>query len=363
MATLATLVEELARRMRDFEEQTATGGSTTTVVDTTNRTEADDYWNESWVYIRTTTDGNAPQGEERKVTDFTASSDTLTVAPAFSAAVESGDTYWLFKRFRFEEYKRAINAAIRSCWPYFFEKKVDEDTLVVCDDTLKYTLPSGVKRLAQVYIENVSKSSSGTANGTQSDTTLQDTDQSWTVNEFDDGYKIALVDGTGKGQQRTISSNTSDTITVSSAWTTNPVDGDTEYVIKDVGDEYAWVQIYDWRVEEEAGTQYLRLNHYYLSGMTIKLVYEKEHDTLSAITDTTNAPMEYIMLKAMAELYRMMMVEAPEHTVDTYRWLMQYNEQMANEYIVKYRDKHIPGTVHHPEKGRRYSSSENPLGW
>jgi len=63
----------------------------------------------------------------------------------------------------------------------------------------------------------------GTATGTQSSTTLQDTTQSWTVNALSAAsYKVRIFSGTGLGQVRTILSNTSNTITVSSAWTTTP---------------------------------------------------------------------------------------------------------------------------------------------
>jgi len=62
---------------------------------------------------------------------------------------------------------------------------------------------------------------SGTATGTHSTTTLQDTSQSWTTNEFAN-YIIKLTGGTGSGQWRLVSSNTADTITVSSAWDTTP---------------------------------------------------------------------------------------------------------------------------------------------
>ena len=63
----------------------------------------------------------------------------------------------------------------------------------------------------------------GTATGTQTSTTLQDTNQSWTVNALSAAnYKVRIFSGTGLGQVRVISSNTSNTITVSSSWTTTP---------------------------------------------------------------------------------------------------------------------------------------------
>ena len=66
----------------------------------------------------------------------------------------------------------------------------------------------------------LSQSDNGTAE-VGSDTTLQDTDKSWVVDEYKD-YLVNIYDGTGAGQQRIITSNTSNTLTVSLDWDTNP---------------------------------------------------------------------------------------------------------------------------------------------
>jgi hypothetical protein len=52
-------------------------------------------------------------------------------------------------------------------------------------------------------------------------TTLTDTSKSWTTNQWQNKW-IIIVNGTGVGQSRKISSNTSDTITVVTQWVTNP---------------------------------------------------------------------------------------------------------------------------------------------
>lgn len=72
---------------------TATSGSKTTLVDTAGLIQADDYWNGRKVHILATTDGNAPQGESRKIADFASSTHTLTLEMPLSAAAEAGDTY------------------------------------------------------------------------------------------------------------------------------------------------------------------------------------------------------------------------------------------------------------------------------
>jgi hypothetical protein len=91
-------------RVRDYEAA-ATGGSTTTVVDTNlpakfgivnNRLDADtDFFNGCRVLISQDAGGSnaAPENETSIVTGYNESSGTLTVSPAFSAAVAASDYY------------------------------------------------------------------------------------------------------------------------------------------------------------------------------------------------------------------------------------------------------------------------------
>ncbi len=74
------------------------------------------------------------------------------------------------------------------------------------------------------YTCGTSTSASGTATGNQTDTTLQDPSQTWTVDQWK-GYFVSITSGTGSGQTTTVASNTAspnDTLTVSSPWTTTP---------------------------------------------------------------------------------------------------------------------------------------------
>jgi hypothetical protein len=70
-------------------------------------------------------------------------------------------------------------------------------------------------------------SSTATSGGA---TTLTDSTKSWTTNQFTN-FQVRITVGTGAGQVRTIASNTSTALTVSSAWTTNP-DGTSTYVVE-----------------------------------------------------------------------------------------------------------------------------------
>lgn len=72
----------------------------------------------------------------------------------------------------------------------------------------------------------------GTATAGGTSTTLPDTDsgKNWTVNQWAN-FQVRIASGTGAGQIRTIASNTANTLTVSTAWTTTP-DGTSVYHIE-----------------------------------------------------------------------------------------------------------------------------------
>lgn len=72
---------------------TATGGSLTTILDTSKLNQADNFWTKLQAFIVTTTNGAAPQGEAKRIAASSGSNYRVTVEMPFSATVESGDTY------------------------------------------------------------------------------------------------------------------------------------------------------------------------------------------------------------------------------------------------------------------------------
>ena len=72
---------------------TATGGTTTTLIDTNNLTQANDYWN--WGIVTFTSGNN--NGSSRKILDFDAATDTATFDYALDNAVAIGDTYTIYR--------------------------------------------------------------------------------------------------------------------------------------------------------------------------------------------------------------------------------------------------------------------------
>lgn len=82
---------------------------------------------------------------------------------------------------------------------------------------------------AMTCTSGVSQFASGTATA-GAGTTLTNSAKTWTANQWTN-FQVRLTGGTGKGQTRTIASNTGTALTVSAAWTTNP-DATTTYVIE-----------------------------------------------------------------------------------------------------------------------------------
>jgi len=100
--TRADLIRQILRETRLGEYGTATGGSTSTIVDTTKLKS--DQFNDTdfvgqWARIEYDAGGAAaaPEGEIRPITAFAPSTGTLTVSPEFSAAPASTDKYQTFR--------------------------------------------------------------------------------------------------------------------------------------------------------------------------------------------------------------------------------------------------------------------------
>lgn len=76
----------------------------------------------------------------------------------------------------------------------------------------------------------------GEAKGTQSSSTLKDTDKAWGTDELA-GMQITIhtEGGSTPPETKDILSNTADTITISGTWANNPVSGTTHYKVTDTG--------------------------------------------------------------------------------------------------------------------------------
>jgi hypothetical protein len=179
--TLFQLTYETARALKQTYDGIATGGGVTSIVDTTYRTEGDDVWNKGsvWILYDAGGAGAAPQGEWAVCSDFSSSSDTLTISTV-SAAVAAGDRYAVAKkRYPLSDLIGAVNEALSDLGPI---EITDTTTVDLIAATKEYSLPdvpncelkevwiqgqtglTGDNAYFPVYDWYVLKSATGTAN-------------------------------------------------------------------------------------------------------------------------------------------------------------------------------------------------------
>ena len=149
---LFDLTYELALELGIIEESTATGGTTTTLIDTVMRTEADDYWNQGTVWIIKDVGGAgaAPEGSYAVISDFDNGSNTATIGTIVAPA--SGDTYVIaHRKYKLGDLIAAVNRAIRDVPQIITEDLTSVDTAAA---QTEYTLPTGINtKNMEVWLE------------------------------------------------------------------------------------------------------------------------------------------------------------------------------------------------------------------
>ncbi len=135
--TLSTARAEVSRRAQEFLAGTATGGSTTTIIDVNELHHVDGYWDESTVLV--TSGSNA--GYVRKVQTFTGTTSTLNLYSSLPATVASGAAYEVYRRFTPGDVDVAINRSLNIAAPDFREKV--RAVATASTDTLQYAFPTG----------------------------------------------------------------------------------------------------------------------------------------------------------------------------------------------------------------------------
>lgn len=126
---LEELRTALAESVARLFTGTATGGTTTTIIDTAGllRYTETDALAGARAYIWDTTDDLPPKGEDRRVQSYNTSTHTLTVDRAFSTAVGAGDIYELYLApLTMAQWNQCINDAIRAAWPNVFRPVTEE---------------------------------------------------------------------------------------------------------------------------------------------------------------------------------------------------------------------------------------------
>lgn len=150
---LFDLTLKVAKELEVVYSGLATGGSTTTVIDTNNLAAfANDHWNLGTVWIERDAGGAgaAPQGEYARVSDFAQGTSTVTMA-AVSVAVAAGDLYGIAnKEYKLDTIIAQINRALRE----IMVPTEDIVSITTATDQTEYNLPAAVlDQDIEVYIQ------------------------------------------------------------------------------------------------------------------------------------------------------------------------------------------------------------------
>ena len=208
--SIVTATEALADMVGDYLTGTCTSIGTTAgvaLIDARLKDKSrntDDYYNDQCVWI---TAGTSVAGDERYISDFTATSGTVTPYQAFTAQVPSASTYMIFKLWTATEYRNALNTALGDAYPWVSRNFVDE-TLDTVADTWSYRLGDYGTGAAVTYTT----------------VSCTDTGKAWQTNQF---AGMTVISGASVG---VIASNTATVATVAS-WTNATPSSASQYQI------------------------------------------------------------------------------------------------------------------------------------
>jgi hypothetical protein len=148
MTTLYDALLDTARLCGILKSGQATSTGASNYVVDTNRYEADDYFNNGTIFIRSGT----YIGQTARVLDYTQSNGYISVDPTGSANFEyvNAGVYYSITNENREALAQAINQALFDMGEY----TALDDTLTVVANQQEYTLPAGVSNVKRISIAN-----------------------------------------------------------------------------------------------------------------------------------------------------------------------------------------------------------------
>lgn len=288
-------------------------------------TQPDHFWEGSWVLFSKV--AGAAAEVYREAISFISTSN-LVVLDRGVTGLAAADTYEILSGWTPFEIHDAINRAIESAFPYFFDTPGDE-TLVVREDTMAYDI-SGLSskpwKLLGIWIEQPSTTQQGTAQAgaVGSITCAAGAD----LSSVEAGWAISCYDGANAGQWRYVSTadNTTKVIVPTVNFSVAP-GATTKYMLWDPRvQQYDWKRIMAMRVDskEWPSTLYFTRPMSSQVGKRIRLMYMTKPSALTVDASTTIVPEEYIRLKAIALLAKQ---RIPNNRYDRSRY-----GQMSEDY-------------------------------
>lgn len=330
-------------------------GSTASLIKDTKLTQGDHFWDNNWFYYPTT-------GERSLIRSFQAQPDTFSLETPLATSPTETNAYEIHSIWNADEIHEAINEAIRMARKTFPETLTDE-TIVICEDTLTYSLSglTSIWSVSKVYVEQVASIIRGTVTSATGTTVTVPGD----LTSVNSNWKVTIYAGTGVGQIRAVTSVAGQDITVPT-WTTNP-DSTSKFALFNPSDQkYKWELFPNYRLdnEEYPDTLYLRTLRPELYGMRLRIQYLKPSAPLSADTDTTVVPEEYIRMKA-ASLLHGQLLSSSKIDKDSHYGEYKRLQEEADAYLIR-NAPHSPGsqfkTPDFPGMGLGYQM-DDPLNW
>jgi hypothetical protein len=152
--TLFDITYRVCTKLGMVREGVATGGDATTIIDTVERNEEDNYWvkGTAWLLRNANDVGVSPENKYSVITVFVNSTGVITLRDTFTDNVEVGDRYALGKR-RYPLWllTQKTNEAVEGMGEI---PVVDKATITTAASQTEYDLPIAANRnLLNVYIQ------------------------------------------------------------------------------------------------------------------------------------------------------------------------------------------------------------------
>lgn len=171
-----------AEKLYITQESVATGGSTTTLIDTVARKEVDDYWNEGTIWYVDANGAETYNNYCAVISDFDQDNKTFTWTITQTQAPAAGDRYIIATpKFPLSLLKSAINSVLATALVLDIDETVSTE-----DNKTEYALPT------TIYRGNLLKVFYQVNTGDSNDNQWQEIDD-WRVEDGDAGSADTLI--------------------------------------------------------------------------------------------------------------------------------------------------------------------------
>jgi len=347
---------------------------TTDVIYAPSLTQTENFWQNAWVYV---SDSAGVYGTERRIQAFERSGNKIIPEWPFDTAPAAADRIEIYHIWPPSQINSAINDALEEGGEYWPAQTVDESMIVV-EDRLAYDI-SGLSvtpwKMLQIRVERSSKSVTGTCTSACTSAVVGvDTDDD--LSGIDTDWYVSIYDGPGKGQVRSVISGDTLTnlITVGNSaatYLTTDADSTSKYRWWDADEQWHdWVSLLGihFNRKDYPDKMYLQNLMPSVYGFRFRQTYLGWPSALSADSDVTSVPKEFVVNKALATLHDSMI---GDNRVDRtmHGGTAEYYADRAAEYARLHRRRVLAGSLwqDEDEDGTHVSSAGddigNPLGW